>query len=150
MKDIKATLFGLCQSKLEENAQELKDAIADFQNAANNETKSTAGDKHDTARSMAQIEVEKLSHQLANTMKDLATLHQMNIKKEYTKASTGAIVETDSLSLFISIALGRIEMDGKTYFCLSSSAPIAQKIIGKAKGETYTMNGVANEIKNIY
>lgn len=142
----KIKLLEHCKSLVEQNIQELKDTIKDYQSAANNETKSTAGDKHDVARSMAQIEVEKLSRQLALGMQDLANLNNINTKIVYTKINTGALVTTSKLKMFLSIGLGRIEMDGEDYFCLSESAPIALKIMGKMKGDSYEMNGVVNEI----
>ena len=142
----KIKLLEHCINLVETKIQELNDAIKDYQSAANNETKSTAGDKHDVARSMAQIEVEKLSRQLALNMQDLANLNNINTKTVYTKINTGALVTTPTLNLFLSVGLGRIEMDGKNYFCLSSSAPIAMKITGKMTGDHYEMNGVMNEI----
>lgn len=142
----KIGLLEHCKNLVESNIQELKDAIKDYQSAANNETKSTAGDKHDVARSMAQIEVEKLSRQLALGMQDLANLNSINTKINYKKINTGALVTTPNLNLFLSVGLGRVEFDGIQYFCLSTSAPIAQKIIGKTKGDTYEMNGVVNKI----
>ncbi len=142
----KIKLLEHCKNLVGSNMQELKDAIKDYQSAANNETKSTAGDKHDVARSMAQIEVEKLSRQLALGMQDLANLNNINTKVVFKKINTGALVKTPTLNLFLSVGLGRIEMDGVNYFCLSSSAPIALKIMGKTTGDSYEMNGVVNEI----
>lgn len=150
MKDIKSKLFDLCKTMVQENAKELKASIADFQEAANNETKSTAGDKHDTARSMAQIEVENLNHQLAKVLDSLSTLQKLDIKKTYSTVQLGALVETKTIPMFVSIPLGRVEMDGVNYFCLSTSAPISQLILGKKIGDSYELNGVENTIVNIY
>jgi hypothetical protein len=54
----------ICLTKIREQQIELQALIDEVQNASNNETKSTAGDKHDTARAQAQIEVERLNKQL--------------------------------------------------------------------------------------
>lgn len=60
-ENIKLKLHQQAIEMANKRVDELKVALVDVQDAANNETKSTAGDKHETAKAMAQLETEKLS-----------------------------------------------------------------------------------------
>ena len=136
-----------CLALVETNIEQLRKAILDCQNAANNETKSTAGDKHDTARSMMQIEVEKLSKQLANSLQEKVTLLQINAEQEHQKVAMGSLVFTDQLNFFISVGLGKIELDGESFYCMSPAAPLSKKIMGQTIGFSYSINGKENTIR---
>ena len=48
-----------------QRADTVHQIIRSNQNALNSETKSSAGDKHETGRAMLQLEMEKASQQLA-------------------------------------------------------------------------------------
>lgn len=146
---MKDKIISHCLSLVEANISELQKAIKDSQNAANNETKSTAGDKHDTARSMMQIEVEKLSKQMAVSLQDKANLLKINPKSEHEKIAMGSVVFTSQLNFFISVGLGRITLDGDEFYCMSTSAPLTKLISGKSKGDTYVINGKEIEIKEV-
>ena len=64
---------------LEKRSQEIRKEMDTAQQSANSETKSTAGDKHETARAMAQLEVEMLSKQLEEVNKSIAQLKRIHI-----------------------------------------------------------------------
>ena len=54
-----------------EKLHSIQQQIDDIKLALSEDTKSTAGDKHETARSMAQLEQEKLGKQYLETKKML-------------------------------------------------------------------------------
>jgi len=62
---------------LVKRGEEIRAAMDAVQQSANSETKSTAGDKHETARAMAQLEVEMLSKQLEEVNKSIALLKRI-------------------------------------------------------------------------
>ena len=64
MNSIKAQLQEKCNQYIAQKSALITRAMSDAKEAANNETKSTAGDKHETARAAMQFEQEKLSGQL--------------------------------------------------------------------------------------
>ena len=57
MNNLKSTLQSLCREYLSAKMDGIKAAVAELQAAANNETKSTAGDKYETGREMIQQEI---------------------------------------------------------------------------------------------
>ena len=62
----KADILVACKKVIESRIMHTQEAIDSARESANSEQKSTAGDKHDTARAIAQFEQEKLSKQLAD------------------------------------------------------------------------------------
>ena len=67
MKSIKQELYKLCQTYIQQRILTAKQAIEAAQQAANNETKSSSGDKYETGRAMMQLEIEKDSAQLSES-----------------------------------------------------------------------------------
>ena len=62
---IKQELFGQCQNFVNSKLDTIRQTINELQQALNSETKSSAGDKHETGRAMIQLEREKMGRQLA-------------------------------------------------------------------------------------
>lgn len=145
----KKALKAHCMQLLHTKVGELKRTLADFQDSANSETKSTAGDKFDTSRSMMQLEVDKIYNQIKISNDELVKLS--NIPTDTClSVRMGAIVQTDKNVLYLSIGLGQVMYKEERLFCLSANAPIAQKIMGLKVGDSYEMNGNIFVIKEIY
>ena len=75
MQPIKQRLYNLCCEYVTERIAEAMQAIADTQEAVNNETKSTAGDKYETSREMMQQEINRDASRLYEMKKLQAALH---------------------------------------------------------------------------
>ena len=58
--------------------------IGNAREAANSEEKSSAGDKYETSRAMSHLEKDMHSRQLAEIIRELATLHAINVNNIYT------------------------------------------------------------------
>src|SRR5690349_15598667 len=92
----KEIIHTFCAEMLREKQQHIQQSIADARAASNSDTKSSMGDKYETTREMMQIEIEKLSLQLAEIQKNLALLNSLNPHQKYTEAVGGSLVETDA------------------------------------------------------
>ncbi|MWD30855.1 3-oxoacyl-ACP synthase, partial [Aquicoccus sp. SCR17] len=60
----KEQLLKFCWDYVDTRTERLKKSAAALQESLNSETKSSAGDKHETGRAMVQLEQEKLAQQL--------------------------------------------------------------------------------------
>lgn len=148
-KDLKTVLYKACQDYAQLKIDEIKLAISSAQNAANSETKSTAGDKHDTARAMMQLDVEQKSKQQAEAEKLKMAMAQFSPTSGGFEIGLGSLVQTKTVNYYISISAGKIELDGKTYFAISPISPIAQAMKGKKKGETFEFNGKGFDLLHV-
>ncbi|MEO7443920.1 MAG: hypothetical protein ABIT96_09450 [Ferruginibacter sp.] len=123
--------FGACK----ENVERLQEVLAELRSAAASETKSTAGDKHETALAMLQIEQVNVQGQLDLAKENLNKLLNLTQKK-HEKVITGALVETDKGFFFISAALGKMILNAQMIIAISSASPLGIALQGKTIGET--------------
>lgn len=115
-----------------------------------NETKSSAGDKFETGRAMMQKQQEMNESFLLQKKTLKAKLLQIDTKKIYKNVEFGALVETNVGKYFLSIGIGKINIDQKKYFVISTDAPIANVMLGLEKGESFDRNGVVQTIVDVF
>lgn len=147
----KDVLLAHIRAVLGEKQQQLQAMLDDLNDGIANDTKSSAGDKYETARSMSQQEIDKVSVQLAEVGRQLALLPALeNNTLSGTVVQSGSLVGTDSGLFFIGIPAGQIVVNGVTVFCLSAAAPIAQKLLGLTAGDELEVNGKSYRILEIH
>jgi transcription elongation GreA/GreB family factor len=145
----KRELLMYCHQYVSERIDRFSNAIASAQADANSETKSSAGDKHETGRAMAQLETENNSKHLAEAHKLKATLGQIDPDKKCTCIELGALVKTDKGNYFISVSAGRKEVHGEHVYMVSVASPIGQHFLGKKVGDGVHINGQNYPIQEI-
>ena len=102
--EIKEKLHKQCLHVAEDRIVSLQNILQETQDAANNETKSSAGDKHETGRAMAQLETEKLTAQLTEALKLKQALSQIKTTSSTNQITIGSVVSTNKLYWFHIIA----------------------------------------------
>lgn len=127
-----------------------KEAIGQAQEAANQEEKSSAGDKYETGRAMGHLQKDMFSRQLAENAKELATLHSIQVDTVYPTATAGAYVECPGIAFFIAAGLGKQVKDGQTIYFLSPQAPLASQLANKKAGEIIRFNSTNLPILDVY
>jgi transcription elongation GreA/GreB family factor len=140
MRNIKQELYQLCREYLEERILNARAAIAASQESANNETKSSSGDKYETGRAMMQLEIEKDSAQLAESLKMQRALDLIRIDNTPATVQPGSLVSTNQGSFFVAVGVGKLAVDDKTYFVISPSSPIGVKMLGMRTKDCFTLN----------
>ncbi len=145
----KHAIYQKCLDFVEERIAHAQDALDAATDAANNENKSTVGDKHETGRAMAQLEQEKATKQLheANEMK--VALSKFNADGSSTKVALGSLVVTDKITFYIAIAVGKVEVDGTTVFVISPASPIGQKLMDLSVGDKVEFNGQVYRVREV-
>ena len=113
------------------------------------ETKSSAGDKHETGRAMIQLEREKLGNQIREIELNYQRLNTIKDVKTSTIISLGSIIFTDKANYFIAIAADFCEVNSKVFYCISSQSPIGKLLIGKKINESIMFNNIKSTILEI-
>ena len=132
---LKEKLHKQCQDALNQRLEAIKSTISDIQNSLQSETKSTAGDKHETGRAMLQLEREKAGNQLAELQKQIGILHKINPEMSYSKVALGSLVKTTVSNYFIGVSVGEITIENETFYAISLSTPIGQLLVSKGVGD---------------
>lgn len=147
--NLKEKLFKQCELFVNNRIRTVEQIISSNQKALQSETKSSAGDKHETGRAMLQLEIEKASQQF-KAIRDMRTvLAKIDLAKESKTAHLGSVIETSSVCFFLAISVGKITAHGKDYFAVSVFSPIGKLLLGKQKGEEFIFNGVRTKIRNV-
>lgn len=145
----KEALLALCQTYVQQRIDTAKQAMQAAQESANSESKSSAGDKYETGRAMAQLERDRHAQLLAEAMKLNQELTRLNIDKKYDIIQPGSLVVTNRGAFFISISAGKLTLSGKDYFAVSAASPIATVLAGKKTGDSATFNKLTYQILNV-
>lgn len=148
--ELKKKLFTLCENYITERIGTIKEAMNMAQDSANQQEKSSAGDKHETSRSLMQLEQEKCAKQLAETQKLKQALVQIKLNETCNQVKLGAVVLCAETNFFIAISMGKIRVDEKDFFAISPTSPIGQNLAGLKKGDTYKFNGKEHQIKDLF
>lgn len=128
---------------------ELEQKLNDLAESLQHETKSTAGDKHETARAFVHIEQENTGRQLSELQEQRADLAAINIHAVSTRIIKGSLVKTNKGYLFVSIAQGKAIVDGQTIFALSPAAPLGRKLLGLSEGDIAAINEVQYTVEQV-
>jgi transcription elongation GreA/GreB family factor len=139
--DIKIALFKECEAFVNKRLQTVQEIMSSNQKALQSETKSSAGDKHETGRAMLQLEMEKASQQLASISKMKEILGKIDFNKSSKIAHLGSIIKTNYFHYFLSISVGKLTISNEDYFAISTSSPIGKLLLGKQEKETIFFNG---------
>lgn len=125
---------------LESKINTLKSILQEAYDAAAADGKSSAGDKHETATSMAQLEQEKITHQLNELLEQKNMLNKLNPHQKHTNIDVGSLVETESDWFYISLGIGAININNEKVYCISPFAPLGLVLKGKKAGDDFSFN----------
>ena len=122
-------------SKLSYLRTNLQQAIV----SRNSDTKSSAGDKFETSREMAQIEIHKIETEILKTQQFITDLFSKDIQ----------FIITDKGAFLISIPFGKLMVSGTEVFCISKTAPITSPLINTKVSASFDYRGVAYNVLDI-
>lgn len=136
----KAEVYEHCLKIVNDKLDTLQREFKLYSDSAQNETKSTAGDKHDTGKAMMQMEQEKLGKQMSELLQQQKILRQPQFKEGHQKIQFGSLVKTQSSFYFIGISLGKFSIASQDILCLSVQSPFALAMLGLKQADKFTFN----------
>ena len=131
----------LVAERLNEKISELRSQLESVQSSVLEETKSSAGDKYETGRAMAQNEVFKLETQLAEWQASHHHFLNTNFTDTVEIITDGNLIETDFGWFLISVSVGNLTESSFQVKTISQNAPIGKLLKGKRKGDIIQING---------
>ncbi len=146
----KERLLQQCVSIIESRIQASIVLMEEAQAAANNEEKSSAGDKYETGRAMNQLDKDMHARQLTGNRQELVALKAVDHKRLYDSVMAGAFIQTQQGNFFIAAGLGKIRFEGMDIFLLSPNAPLARSFFGKKKHDDLIFAGKQMQIDELF
>lgn len=139
-------LYNHCKNKLAQTLDVLEIRKAEILIALESESKSSAGDKHETGRAMIQLEREKLGEQIKKIEKNQAVLYQLKHYKSSGIVRFGSAVQTNKANYYIAIATDSCTIKSTLFHCISPQSPIGVLLLGKKVGDQLMFNGITSII----
>lgn len=145
----KQILYNFCQTFIEGRISRIQNNIRDIHESLTSETKSSAGDKHETGRAMLQLEREKLGLQLAEAEKMVQIMAKVPLNEAPKFVGLGSWVHTAKGDYYMAVSAGEYKGDSDSVFCVSLGTPIGMLLRGKSVGDTFVFNGKKIEILEV-
>ena len=137
--ELKEQILDKCKNQVLDRLTILEKDLKYLAHDIAEDTKSSAGDKFETAREMANIEINKLQSQVSSMNKAMTMLNTLPVSNK-DKVAVGSLIKTDSVSIFLSVSLGQVEVDGEQILVISPMAPLAQILLGKKEKDRVSFN----------
>ncbi len=150
MKKIKTQLYKQCLDFVNQRIETADNAIKSARESANDDTKSSAGDKYETGRAMMQQEIDNNQLQLNEAKKLKTILEQINPERHVDTVQLGSLVITNKGNFFISVSAGQLKVNGTIYFAISSISPIGVKLLRLQVGSELNFNGKEFKVLEIH
>jgi transcription elongation GreA/GreB family factor len=145
----KKTVIEACYKMLQERSESLRKEIAEVRADANEETKSSAGDKYETSREMMGAHAERLINQLAETNGMRELLYKAEQASQSGIIGVGSLVSTDMATFFLAAPLGKMSIGQNDVYVISTASPIGKLLLGKSVNDRINFNGKTQLIQEI-
>lgn len=145
----KKAFFRHISTSISEKITSLQGDIADLQKGIAEDSKSSAGDKFETSREMAQQELVKLNTQLKEQQR-LKSLVDNQSAEPSDRVQPGAIIQTNKGLFLIGIPIGNNSFEGKPIIGVGLGAPLGQLLLNKKKSDQVSFNDQQFIIEAIY
>jgi transcription elongation GreA/GreB family factor len=109
--------------------------MEDVQNSANQETKSSAGDKYETGRAMMQQEKDKYALQLEQALELQQQLEHLDPAITHQEIQVGSLIRTNEGYYYLAVSLGKVKVEQNTVYVLSAAAPLGLALLHKRMGD---------------
>lgn len=148
--EIKEKLRTVCVDFVASKLNTIQKTIQSNQEDLDSESKSSAGDKHETGRAMLQLEMEKAGQQLSVVEQMKLVVEKIDSSKVSKAGSLGSVIRTKTANYFIGISVGKVEIEKEFYFVVSPNSPIGKLLLGKVKNDNFLFQGCQTKIMEIF
>ncbi len=121
---------------VDKDLAEAKARMASLKESLGAESKSSAGDKHETGRAMIHLEQERVQDTVGRLEHMRGILVQRAAQdKAIQLVSPGALVETTGPWVLVGVPLGKVQLPNALVLCVGAEAPLAQQWHGAQPGD---------------
>lgn len=145
----KSNIVKEAKAEFDKRLLELKEQLIALQHDVANESKSSAGDKHETARAMMNLEQEKLGKQFQELESMKERFDKIDFETPSPIVKVGSLVSTNKGLFLLSVGLGKVSFDFHEVILLSVQSPLGESLIGKSIGDKINRSTVQYIIEGI-
>lgn len=138
------------KSLLDERMQVAWEAMEAAQKSANDQGKSSMGDKYETSRSMGQLDRNMHARQYEQARQERLLLEKIGETEVPARSAVGSLLETSAGWFFIAVSLGAVKIENETVLAVSSSSPVGASLLGKEPGAYFEFMKKQHRIVALY
>ncbi|MEO6287190.1 MAG: transcription elongation factor [Dyadobacter sp.] len=146
----KSTVISHLKALLDERMQVAWTAMEAAQESANDQGKSSMGDKYETSRSMGQLDRNMHARQYEQVRQERLILERTAQSEASSRCAVGSLLETTAGWFFIAVSLGTIKIENETVLAVSSSSPVGASLLGKEAGSKFEFMKKQHAILALY
>lgn len=145
-KELKQLVLNTLNNQIEA----IQNQISSLSEDAQNDAKSSAGDKHETGLAMMHLEQEKLNAKLNEFLEMQQIALKLSENKKVEKVVLGSIVKTNKAVFYVSVPIQPVNYKNTQVFCVSVHAPLVQSLLNKEVWEEVIFNNISYKILEIF
>lgn len=134
---LKQRLLAECLRIQKQVVDNARSAMEDAQESAKEYDESAEDNMVDSYREEMQNKRDMFARQYEIALDDLALLNKVKPDLDSDVAGFGSVIVTEAQTIFVSISLGLLKLDGKNFVAVSPSAPLYKAVAGKKPGESF-------------
>lgn len=146
--NLKQELLQVCTDYVNKRIYNYKLEMDTIKDSIENNDKGNSEDD-DSGNGKLLNDLEKNAQHLNDATKMMETLKQINPKIQNESGTLGSIVFTQTNVFFLSVSVGKIELENSSYFAISLQSPIGMLLRNKTKGDQINFNGTTYTITKI-
>ena len=147
----KTEIINAFKDKLNASLRGIQDAINQTEQALQEETKSSAGDKYETSREMLQADLDRLESQRTILQSSLALFAVSPNNDRIVAGSIAEIsINNQTHTLYIGPAIGNVTIDNLEIRAISTASPLGAALLGKHPLQEFNWNGKSIRVLNCY
>ncbi|WP_158857702.1 hypothetical protein [Lunatibacter salilacus] len=146
---LKISLWTKAQETLVTHIKEVQYQLLELQEASDGEDKNSAGDKYEVGREIINQSRELLDKQLESYRKMQHLLKTVSMS-DADKVQEGSLVKLPLGYIWVSVPLGKIELEGVSYQLVSKDSPLIQALWELKAGESGTFRDKKMKVEEVY
>lgn len=147
---LKEQVLQACLMQQQESVQRLKETVEQVKESANEETAGSSTDDSDAMREQLHADLAMYARQLDQAKASFAALKLIDPNQATSTIKAGALVMTDKTNVLVGVSVGKVQVEGKTFFTISTESPLYQAMGGKKKGDTFEFRDQKQTILEVY
>ncbi len=145
----KKQLIVLVENYVDQRMATAKTAMDAAQESANDQSKSSVGDKYETSRSMGQLDRNMFAQQYETARVERILLQRIRYQDIYQMVIPGSLVRSTSAWFFIMVSLGKLSIEKQNVMVISGASPIGKSLMGLKINDEFLFLGQIEKVLEI-
>jgi hypothetical protein len=149
MKGLKEQAFLACENIIRKNLADLQLALAGVTESMESESKSSAGDKHETGRARMQHEHAQIAAQAVQQKLLLEELDKIRHFEQGEGIGHGSLVETSRGFFLIAVPTAKLNVEGVDIQVISPLSPFGKLLLGLQNNSEFSSGNTHYKILGV-